>query len=259
MRYKPLDLYIAYQLSKEGVGSVRAKDIYRRVGKEKELPVSKEFEDQLRDISLLPFYSAKYPYLLKQTMDHPAMLFCKGEVGLLGLKLVTIVGTRKMSDYGRRVVDELIGSLPKEVVVVSGLALGVDGAVHRACLKYGIPTVAVVGGGIDVGYPSAHKELYKEISEEGLILSEFPPRRNLGKAMFPIRNRIMAGLSSVTIVIESAKRGGSFITALQALEYNRVVGAVPGGIFSETSQGTNTLLKMGAEVVRSGEDILSQV
>lgn len=259
MKYKPLDLYLAYQLSKEGVGSVRAKEIYKRVGKEKELPVPKSFEDLLEDINLLPFYSNQYPYLLKQTVDHPAMLFGKGEIGLLGLKLVTIVGTRKMSDYGRRVVEELISTFPKDLAVVSGLALGVDGAVHRACLKHGVPTIAVVGGGIDVGYPSAHKGLYKEIVKYGLILSEFPPGRNLGKSMFPIRNRIMAGLSGATIVIESAKRGGSFITALQALEYNRVVGAVPGSVFSEVSEGANTLIKMGAEVVRSREDILSLV
>jgi DNA processing protein len=251
-----LEYYLAFQLSKEGIGSSLVKDIYKRVKTQSRFEYPKDFEVSLRGINLIPFYSIDYPKLLQHCSDHPAILFCQGDTELLKKRSITIVGTRKMSEYGREVIHSIIKEIPKEYVIVSGLALGVDCEVHKACLTYGVDTIAVVGGGIDVGYPGENEDVYSEISKKGLLISEFPPGVNLGKRMFPVRNRIMAGLSMVTVVVESGSRGGSFITALQAIEYGRTVAAVPGSIFSSASVGCHKLLNMGSVAVSSADEIL---
>jgi DNA processing protein len=143
-----------------------------------------------------------------------------------------------------------------EIVFVSGLAKGIDAQVHSSCLKNGLKTIAIVAGGIDVGYPRSNTELYRQISEEGLIISEYPKGFVLEKYMFPRRNRIMVGLSKAVVVIESRAKGGSLITAQLALDYNRDLYAVPGDIDKNSSQGCNILIQAGAFPIVSRDDFL---
>jgi DNA processing protein len=161
--------------------------------------------------------------------------------------MITVVGTREMSSYGKWAVGYILRVFKNEdIVVVSGLANGIDAQVHKVCLDFGIPTLAVVAGGIDMGYPKSNQRIYDEISNKGLIISEFPPGRKIIKGMFPMRNRILAGISSATVVIESDIRGGSLITMQLALEYGRSIFCVPCDIDKYSLQGCNISIGQGA-------------
>jgi DNA processing protein len=179
------------------------------------------------------------------------------EDGLLARPAVAIVGARACSSYGaqvaRRFGRELAGA---GLVVVSGLARGIDGEAHRGALEAGGITVAVLGCGIDRDYPAAHRELAARIRVHGLVISEYEPGVEPAPWRFPARNRIIAGLSAATLVIEARERSGALITADMALEEGREVFAVPGEITSALSAGTNALLKLGAGVCTSAEDVL---
>lgn len=201
-----------------------------------------------------------YPASLRDASDAPWALIGRGDPGLIeGLEpfgAVTIVGARRATSYGREVARELGRELAAAgMVVVSGLAFGVDGCAHRGAIDAG-RTIAVLGCGPDVAYPAAHRSLWRRIGEEGLILSELPPGAAPWRWTFPARNRIMAALAGMTVVVEAAARSGSLITADLAADLGRDLGAVPGPITSRASAGPNNLLAGGACVVRGAQDVL---
>lgn len=208
-------------------------------------------------VEVLAYNEEGYPKYLKEINDYPLLLFTKGDVSLLKKPMITIVGTRDMSKYGKWAVGYILRPLiGMDIVVVSGLANGVDGEVHKKCLEYGIPTVAVVAGGIDKGYPRSNQDIYDEISIKGLIISEFPPGRGIVKGMFPMRNRILAGLSSATVVIESDLSGGSLITLELALDYGRDIFCIPCNISRYSLQGCNMAIGEGATPLYSNQQLL---
>jgi DNA processing protein len=170
---------------------------------------------------------------------------------------VTIVGTRKATAYGERVARAVAGELARGgVAVVSGMARGIDGAAHRGALSVGGRTIAVLGTGVDVAYPAAHRLLHRQIMQHGLVLSEELPGAQVSPGVFPKRNRLMAALGSMTIVVEAGRQSGALITATAALELSRTVAAVPGPIDVPQSEGPNELLRDGACVVASVADAL---
>jgi DNA processing protein len=194
----------------------------------------------------------------------PRALLGRGDRGLLAslaeAPAVAIVGARKATTYGREVAFALGRDLATAgLPVVSGLAYGVDGAAHRGALDGNGFTVAVLGGGPDVAYPAAHRRLQDEIVETGLLLSEMPPGRGPFRWCFPARNRIIAALAEMTVVVEATLRSGALITTTMASELSRRVGAVPGPVLSGLSAGTNHLLFDGAEVVRGAQDVLDRL
>lgn len=200
-----------------------------------------------------------YPEYLRETFDPPHVLYCAGDVAALKGPAVSIVGARKPTPYGRAVADKLAGDLAScGLIVVSGLARGIDSIAHWGAVKEG-KTVAVLGSGLDNIYPGDNKKLADRIAAEGAVITEFSLKSKPLGFHFPQRNRIICGLSLATVVIEATKRSGSLITARLALEQNREVMAVPGNITSERSQGTNWLIKEGAKAVESWEDVVEEL
>jgi DNA processing protein len=205
-----------------------------------------------------------YPPLLRELEDPPAVLFGAGRAEVLALladqPAVTVVGTRRASPYGTEVAYALGRGLGASgVPVVSGLALGVDGTAHRGCLDgRGVP-VAVVASGPDVIYPRRHRSLHARVREAGLVLAELPPGTEPYRWSFPARNRIMAGLAHLTLVVEAADPSGSLITADFAKDLGRCVAAVPGRVTSSVARGTNNLLKDGATPISGTEDVLDEL
>ncbi|HEX9968034.1 MAG TPA: DNA-processing protein DprA, partial [Solirubrobacterales bacterium] len=205
-------------------------------------------------------HDPRYPAGLRDAADAPWALFGRGEPALLTeldpAAAVTVVGARRASTYGREVAISLGRELAAAgLVVVSGLAFGVDGCAHRGALEAG-RTVAVLGCGADVAYPASHRSLWRRICERGLVLSELPPRTGAWRWAFPARNRIMAALAGMTVVVEAAERSGSLITADLAADLGRDLGAVPGPVGSRLSAAPNALLAGGACVVRDAQDVL---
>jgi len=205
---------------------------------------------------------AGYPSLLAAIHDPPPGLYLRGNGSpeLLDAPAVAIVGARACSAYGRSVARSLARDLAAAgLVVVSGLARGVDGEAHRGALDAGGITLAVLGCGIDRDYPAAHGELARRISERGLVLSEYEPGVEPAPWRFPARNRIIAGMARATVVVEARERSGALITADFALEEGREVLAVPGEITSALSAGTNALLRLGATPVTRSDDVLESL
>lgn len=205
-------------------------------------------------------HDPRYPSGLRDAPDAPWALFGRGDPALLTEldppAAVTVVGARRASAYGREVATSLGRELAAAgLVVVSGLAFGVDGCAHRGALGAG-RTVAVLGCGADVAYPASHRSLWRRICESGLVLSELPPRTGAWRWAFPARNRIMAALAGMTVVVEAAARSGSLITADLAADLGRDLGAVPGPVGSRLSAAPNALLAGGACVVRDAQDVL---
>jgi DNA processing protein len=201
-----------------------------------------------------------YPEGLRDADDAPWALIGRGDPGLLdGLEphgAVTIVGARRATSYGREISRELGRELARAgMVVVSGMAFGIDGCAHRGALDGG-RTIAVLGCGPDIAYPASHRGLWRQISESGLVLSELPPGAPPWKWTFPARNRIMAALAGMTVVVEAATRSGSLITMDLAADLGRDLGAVPGPVTSRASAGPNALLASGAHVIRDAQDVL---
>jgi len=240
---------VALQLSKEGIG--REKVLNRISNRRffnngKEALGYKKYLNQ-KGIEVISSFEDSFPKLLKQTADFPLVLFTGGNQQLLKNHMITIVGTRKMTSYGRWAVRYVLKPLKDlDISVVSGLAVGIDSEVHQTCLDLNIPTIAIVAGGIDKGYPIRNRDLYRKIAKRGLILSEFPPGREVIKGMFPMRNRILAGVSSAVVIIESDVTGGSLITMNSALECGREVFAVPSNIGEQSLQGCNMCIAQGA-------------
>ncbi len=204
--------------------------------------------------------SSQFPQLLREISDPPKELYARGELPSEECKWLAVVGSRKYTPYGKSTCEHLIAGLRGQpVVIVSGLALGIDAIAHKAALDAGIPTVAVPGSGLDwnVLYPrSNHSLAHAILNAGGAMLSEFEPSTKANDYTFPQRNRIMAGLCHATLLIEATERSGTLITARLATEYNRDLLAVPGSIFSESSKGTHQFLKLGARLVASSADIL---
>jgi DNA processing protein len=210
-------------------------------------------------IRWIPRSAPAFPPLLHAIHDPPPGLFVRGDadLDLLGHATVAVVGARSCSPYGAQVARMLGRELGRAgLVVVSGLARGVDGEAHRGALEAGALTVGVLGCGIDRDYPAAHRELAARIRATGLTVSEYAPGVEPAPWRFPARNRIIAGLSAATVVVEARDRSGALITADLALEEGREVFAVPGEITSALSSGTNDLLKLGATPLTTAADVL---
>lgn len=214
---------------------------------------------EARGIRWLPRSAPSFPKGLAAIFDPPVGLFVRGdgEVTLLERPAVAVVGARSCSPYGSSVARTLGRELAGAgLVVVSGLARGIDGEAHRGALEAGGATIAVLGCGVDRIYPAAHTELARRVAEHGLILSEYAPGVEPAPWRFPARNRIIAGLAAATVVVEARERSGALITADLALEEGREVFAVPGEITSALSAGTNGLLRIGATALTSSTDVL---
>lgn len=203
---------------------------------------------------------ARFPFLLAQIPDPPFALFVRGVLATHPPHPIAIVGTRRMSAYGKEVTTRIVTDLVRaHASIISGLALGIDSVAHHVAIDHDGICIAVLGSGIDNAsvYPKTHLGLVRDIlAKKGAIISEYPPGTPGLKHHFPMRNRIIAGLAQATVVIEAAKESGSLITAHLALQYDRDVFAVPGPITDERSSGTNKLLSLGARVCTSASDIL---
>ena len=217
---------------------------------------------KIRDVgaALVTLGDARYPEMLRGIFDPPAVLFCRGRVDLLGAVNVGVVGTRHPTPYGVAATERLAGDLARAgVTVVSGMARGIDTAAHKAALSVEGMTIAVLGCGVDIVYPSENRKLAAEIAAKGLIISEFPMGSTAFPQNFPIRNRIISGLSVGLLVTEGAQYSGSSITARLAMDQNREVFAVPGNITSKMSWGPNLLIKQGAKLVQDWNDVVADL
>ena len=215
---------------------------------------------QRLDIRLLPLSDAAYPGRLKNIYDPPALLYCKGRLPLLDdLLCVAVVGTRDCTPYGVACAEKLgFGLASGGAAVVSGLAKGIDAAAIRGALRAGGVTVGVVGNGLDVYYPHESRYLYEDVASAGILLSEYPPGTEPASGHFPVRNRIISGLSLAALVVEAPEKSGALITAATALEQGRDVFAVPGPIDAPASVGCNCLIRDGAGLVSDASDILRE-
>jgi DNA processing protein len=209
---------------------------------------------------VLTWESPDYPELLRQIPDPPPVLFVKGELTPADEWAVAMVGTRKATAYGKEVARQLSGALARNhVTVVSGMARGIDGTAHRAALEAGGRTVAVLGCGVDRVYPPEHRQLARDIAENGALISDYPLGTRPEGKNFPPRNRIISGLSRGVIVVEAGLRSGALITADFAADQGRDVFAVPGNIYSPGSKGCNRLLRDGASIVTEVRDVLEML
>ncbi len=235
-------------------------DIFR---KKEEFDAGRYADEMARkNIALVSIEDELYPEQLKAIDDAPVFMSYHGDMSLLGQPLIALVGTRNMSPYGKRVAGMLVPDLVRSgVVTVSGLALGIDAEVARETMRAGGKTVAVLGGGLGAIYPKTNELLAGEIvANGGLLLSEFPLHMTPERFTFPSRNRIIAGLSLGTVVLEAAEKSGAIITAELALDYNRSVFAVPGSVFDPNCAGCHMLISKGeARLVSSARDVLVEL
>lgn len=210
-------------------------------------------------VSVVSYIDKEYPKKLKELDAPPIVLYCKGNIALLNHKrTVGVVGARKITTYGKDVTEKIVSELVDQgVCIISGLAFGVDAVAHSTAIKNGGSTIAVLGCGVDCCSPSENQDLYEKMQDfGGLIISEYPLGMPPGPGTFPARNRIIAGLSLGVLVTEAAEGSGSLITAAESLKLGRPVFAVPGSIHSQMSKGALQLLKQGAILAQSGNDIL---
>ena len=201
-----------------------------------------------------------YPSRLKEIYDYPPVLYVRGNLPAEDEPCLAVVGTRRPTVYGRQVTEEMATDLARSsITIISGLARGIDSVAHRAALDAGGKTVAVFGSGLDIVYPGENAKLAQAIIERGALVSEYPLGVKPKAENFPLRNRIMSGLSLGVLVVEAGERSGALITAQQAVEQNREVFAIPGSILSPASQGTNRLIQDGAKLVRNYADIIEEL
>jgi len=222
-----------------------------------------EWEKLTREnIRLIDFDSPDYPRLLKEIPSAPYLIYYKGDYDFNSRPLLAIVGSRKFTTYGQQVALSLARDLAGAgITVVSGMALGIDTFAHRGALEAGGQTLAVLGSSLEDGFigPRTNFNLSRQIIANGALLSDYPPGTQATAQTFPARNRLMAGLTTGTIVVEAAQQSGTLITANMALDFNREVFSVPGNIFSPVSQGTNSLIKQGAKIITGVNDILEEL
>lgn len=243
----------------EGMGTVRAKSI-------KDFSDFSSSEDEIKFIEkykITPLFitDEKYPRRLLNCYDSPALLYYRGNADLNNSRIISIVGTRNHSDYGKQICEKFIEDLKAEsILVASGLAFGIDTIAHKASLKNSLQTVAVLAHGLDRIYPVQNKTLAKQLTEQGGLLTEFISNSNPDKQNFPKRNRIVAGMCDAVVVIESSKKGGSLITAELGNSYNKDVFAVPGRVNDLKSEGCNYLIQNNkAALINSADDFLEMM
>jgi DNA processing protein len=231
--------------------SVKNNDVLKRA--EKELKYALK-----NDIRILFYLDKDYPARLKQCYDSPAVLFFKGNCPLEGKRMLGLVGTRKITSYGEELTENLVADLAdKNVIVVSGLAYGVDVIAHKAALKNKLNTIGVLAHGLDRVYPTRHTDIAQKMTKQGGLLSDFPTGTTPDKENFPMRNRIVAGLCDAIVVIESSESGGSMITAEFAMNYNRDVFAFPGRVNDKASAGCLKLIRSNkAGLITGANDLL---
>lgn len=212
------------------------------------------------NIGMITIFDPEYPLLLKETYKPPWVLYAKGDPVLLSAeKRLAVVGSRQATAFGKKAIELLFpGLMTNQVVIVSGLAAGIDAEAHQTAIRFGGRTIGVIAGGFEHLYPKQNEKLAQEMMKRHLVLSEYPPYTSPQKWHFPMRNRIIAGISHGTLVVEAQKRSGSLITADYALQEGREVFAVPGHILSPYSVGTNELIQQGAKLVISAKDILEE-
>lgn len=213
-----------------------------------------------QNIHLITIFDDEYPEKLKNIYQPPWILFAKGNLSMLKItNSLAVVGSRNATDYGYKSIDFLFPSLIKRnIVIVSGLAKGIDAHAHKTAIKLGGKTIGVIAGGFQHLYPKENSKLAEYMMETQLVLSEYPPATRPEKWHFPMRNRIISGLSEGTLVVEARKRSGSLITADFALNEGRNVFAVPGSILTPDSDGVHYLIQQGAKLIKSAEDILEE-
>jgi DNA processing protein len=215
---------------------------------------------QRKGITVYTWDDPEYPRRLKQVDQPPPVIYVRGDLTPLDDFAVAIVGTRRVTGYGRQVAEELAGCLARSgITVVSGLARGVDGVAHEAALKAGGRTFAVLGSGVDVLYPPEHRGLAERIMLQGAVISDYAPATQPDASNFPPRNRIISGLSMAVVVVEAGEESGALITATFAADQGRDVFAVPGNITAPQSKGTNRLIRDGAIPLLKAEDVLEQL
>ena len=211
-------------------------------------------------VEIIPFQDPRYPAQLKEIFDPPILLYARGCVDLLRSAGVGVVGTRHPTPYGMAVSQKLSRELSEAgLTIISGMARGIDSYAHRGALQARGTTIAVLGCGVDVVYPRENKKLAAEIIKRGLLISEFPIGATAFPQNFPIRNRVISGLSLGVMVVEAAQYSGSLITARLALDQGREVFAVPGNIVSKPSWGANLLIKQGAKLIQESSDVLEEL
>ena len=212
-------------------------------------------------VQILSYLDKAYPQRLKQLEDAPTILFYKGNADLNYHRIISLVGTRQATDYGKKVTEEIVSEIKKyNPIIISGLAYGIDITAHRAALKNGLETVAVFANGVDITYPSVHKSTAQQIENQGGLLSEYPLGTSPEPRKFPERNRIVAGLSDAVIVVEAGETGGALITARIANQYSRDVFAVVGNIHNKYSAGCNLLIKKHeAHIYTSATDLIESL
>lgn len=243
-----------------GIGEILANQIIHS----KVIPKAEEEIKFIEDnhINVIFYLDKAYPERLKHCEDAPVLLYTKGEIDLNNQKVISIVGTRKATPDGILFCEKLVKELSERKhnpVVVSGLAYGVDATAHRSALQNDLETIAVLGHGLDIIYPATHKKLAEQVIEKGMLITDFPSKSIRDKNNFIKRNRIIAGMSDATIVIESAEKGGSLVTADLANSYNRDVFAVPGRVNDEYSKGCNYLIKTNKAAMLTCVDDLEYI
>ncbi len=215
---------------------------------------------QRTGVMVLTFWDERYPEMLRSLYDSPMVLFVQGEVEVLAAKSIAVVGTRAPSEYGQILAQKLTRDLVQRgLVIVSGLARGIDTLAHHEAIASGGKTIAVLGSGVDQIYPSENRRLAAAVGANGALVSEYPLGTQPDAPHFPRRNRIIAGLAVATLVVEAGENSGALITADNALEYNREVLAVPGNVTNPKSWGCNHLIQQGAKLVQEVEDILVEI
>lgn len=242
----------------------RDNDILKKFSlKREKINPENEFEKlEAEKVKILTIKDKNYPKKLKQIPHPPALLYVKGEILPQDENAIAVVGTRRLSKYGETAAKKLAEDLAKAgLTIVSGLALGIDARAHEAALKAGGRTIGVIGSGLNKEnfYPEENWKLAQNIFQNGAVISEYPLGERAWPQNFPLRNRIISGLSKGVIIVEAKEKSGALITAQIALEQNREVFAVPGSIFSQNSIGPNSLIKMGAKLTESANDVLEEL
>ena len=243
-----------------GIGSITAETISKKeVVQDVLIRAEKEIKFiEKNNIKTLFFTDTEYPLRLKQCNDSPVLLYSKGSIHLNADKIISIVGSRKSTLYGKKMCEQIVDALaPYNVLIVSGLAYGIDIIAHRTALKNKQSTIGVLAHGLDLIYPSEHKTTAEQMTESGGLLTEFISHTKMNPEYFPRRNRIVAGMADATIVVEATYKSGALITAEIANSYNRDVFAVPGRLDDASSEGCNLLIKANkAMLIQSADDVI---
>jgi DNA processing protein len=240
-----------------GIGEVLSNEIIKKNTFEKAQKVLADCEK--KNTRLIFYHEAEYPALLKEIPDAPIYLYWQGEQKAPFHRAIAIVGTRQCTEYGKKATEQLVEELrPYQPVIVSGFAYGIDIVAHKAAIKQGLPTLAVLGGGLDTIYPASHKRYVEEVKANGAMISEYHFDVTPEAMHFPARNRIVAGMCEAVVVVEAAESGGALITAELANDYNREVFAVPGNLGNKFSEGCNKLIAQNKAAIFYGVDDLVQ-